>query len=50
MVADGALMGPDVHGVYWRPAREYYEPKPHETLVIFQPVHPDELPRELKPR
>lgn len=50
MTAAAELMGPDVHGVYWRPAREYYEAEPDETLVIFHPVHPDELPAALRPR
>lgn len=42
MVDAASLMGPDVHGVYWRPLREYYEAD--ETLVVFAPVHPDHLP------
>lgn len=46
LVADPAngLMGPDAHGVYWRPVREYYAPTPDETLVVFAPIHPDDLP------
>jgi hypothetical protein len=43
-MVDGAqLMGPDVHGVYWQPLREYYEPEPDETLVVFKPIHPDDV-------
>lgn len=48
VVAEAALMGPDAHGVYWRPLREYYEPTPDETLVVFAPVHPDDLPAGVK--
>lgn len=44
MVTTADLMGPDAHGVYWKPVREYYEPTPDETLVVFAPVHPDDLP------
>lgn len=42
MVDAAALMGPDAHGVYWKPVREYFEND--QTLVIFAPVHPDNLP------
>ena len=38
----GTLMGPDAHGVFWKAAREYFEDG--KTLVVFQPVHPDDLP------
>lgn len=44
MAAEGRLMGPDAHGVHWRPVREYYDAEPDETLVVFAPVHPDDLP------
>lgn len=44
LVVEARILGPDVHGVYWRPVREYYEAVPDETLVVFAPVHPDELP------
>lgn len=41
MVAAAPLMGPDAHGVFWRPVREYLENG--NTLVVFAPVHPDEV-------
>lgn len=41
MLDDPALMGPDAHGVFWRPVRAY--PEGDETLVVFEPVHPDEV-------
>lgn len=41
LVDTPTLMGPDAHGVMWTPVRAYYENE--ETLVIFAPVHPDEL-------
>ncbi len=44
MVDAASLMGPDAHGVFWQPLREYYEAEPDETLVVFAPVHPDHLP------
>ncbi len=40
-VAEGRLLGPDAHGVVWRPVREYFEDG--ETLVVYAPVHPSEL-------
>jgi hypothetical protein len=43
MVAEGLLRGPDAHGVFWRPVREY-PPEDGRTLVVFAPVHPDDLP------
>lgn len=46
IVAEGMLRGPDAHGVYWRPVREYLEDG--HTLVIFAPVHPSELPAGLR--
>jgi hypothetical protein len=47
MVAAGELMGPDAHGVYWKPLREYLNPD-NTTLVVFAPVHPDLLPSGLR--
>lgn len=41
MVAEGFLRGPDAHGVFWKPVREYLEDD--KTLVVFAPVHPSEL-------
>lgn len=41
MVENPKLMGPDAHGVYWQPVRAYYENG--ETLVVFAPVHPDDI-------
>lgn len=43
LAQEQALMGPDVHGVWWRPVRAYYEAG--ETLVVFAPVHPNEVAR-----
>jgi len=41
MLVNKPLMGPDAHGVYWEPVRAYYENAC--TLVVFAPVHPDDL-------
>lgn len=46
MIESQQLMGPDVHGVYWEPVRAYYEND--ETLVVFAPVHPDNLPDRVR--
>jgi len=35
------IMGPDAHGVYWMTTRAYV--RDGKTLVIFEPVHPDNL-------
>ncbi len=43
---ENVLWGPDAHGVYWRPVRAYFDDG--ETLVITEPVHPDELPMALR--
>lgn len=48
MVANPRLMGPDAHGVFWVPVREYYENS--ETLVVFAPVPPDDIPAPLRNR
>ena len=52
ILGENVLWGPDAHGVFWRPARAYYEPSAREglgeTLVVVAPVHPDELPAGLK--
>lgn len=41
MLESKPLMGPDAHGVYWEPVRAYFEND--ETLMVFQPIHPDDL-------
>jgi hypothetical protein len=45
MVKEPELMGPDAHGVSWLPVRAYYEDG--KTLVVFTPIHPDEIGRFL---
>ncbi|MGV0805819.1 hypothetical protein [Mycolicibacterium setense] len=40
---DPDLMGPDAHGVYWRPVRAYYDCEAGSTLVVYEPVHPEEV-------
>jgi len=47
MLDDKPLMGPDAHGVYWEPVRAYYDLALDSTLVVFAPVHPDNLPDNL---
>jgi hypothetical protein len=42
LVVDKPLLGPDAHGVYWEPVRAYFENGC--TLVVYAPVHPDDLP------
>ena len=43
MTSKPALMGPDAHGVYWMPVRSYWDEDADTTLVVFAPVHPDDL-------
>lgn len=43
------LLGPDFHGVFWRPVRAYYDKEPDTTLIVYEPVHPDDLPEGVKP-
>lgn len=45
IVDEPRLYGPDAHGVAWWPIRCYYENG--ETLVIYEPVHPDDIPARL---
>lgn len=46
MIEEGTIVGPDAHGVHWEPIRAYYENA--ETLVVFAPVHPDNLPWHMR--
>lgn len=48
LVEEAQLRGPDAHGVFWRPLREYYDEDVDKTLVVFCPVHPDELPARVR--
>ena len=45
IVDNPELLGPDAHGVAWWPVRCYYEND--STLVVFEPVHPDEIAGKL---
>lgn len=45
IVDEPELYGPDAHGVSWWPVRAYYENG--ETLVIYEPVHPDDIAKRL---
>lgn len=45
IVDEPHLMGPDAHGVSWWPVRAYFENG--VTLVVYEPVHPDEIAGKL---
>ena len=45
IVDEPRLLGPDAHGVAWWPVRAYYENG--STLVVFEPVHPDQIAEKL---
>lgn len=47
MSAHPTVMGPDAHGVYWMPVRSYYDTEQGKTLVVFSPVHPDDLKKAI---
>lgn len=47
IVAEPELLGPDAHGVAWWPIRCYYDEASDTTLVVFEPVHPEQIAERL---